>query len=1605
MGSLPVALTHLDDGVLASSKSRAFALAISLIFLSGVWTQIKDGHVSAKGLALSCFRKVVEGHANSGKNSAVDNADDWDYNSADCCRELFLHRSQEIDRSMSTEQFLAGSERYYKTLPVAAKSMSFRQCSETALSPIFMELPKATIVSVSRPDASDITPLLLSYTIEVQYRQFKWCLQKKASQVIYLHLALKKRAIIEEFNEKQEQIKEWLQNIGIGENTTTMPNSYDSDDDAIKFQQEGSSKHRYVPSSAALSIIKPSLGGQQTIADKAKVAMQGYLNHFLGNLDIVNSLEVCKFLEVSKLSFLQEYGPKLKEDYLMVKHLPKARRDADAGCFCCRWFSCCDNNWQKAWAVLKPGFLAFLEDPFDTKILDIIIFDILPAPSEISEDKVHLACELKERNPLRYTFKIISGNRSIRLRTSSSNKVRDWVSAINDSVQRPPEGWSHPHRYGSFAPPRGLAEDGSEAQWFIDGQAAFEAIASALEKAKSEIFITGWWLCPELYLRRPFRDHSSSRVDTLLEAKAKEGVQIYILLYKEVALALKINSSYSKRRLLSIHQNVRVLRYPDHFAAGVLYWSHHEKIVIVDYQICFIGGLDLCFGRYDTVEHKVGDFPSLVWPGKDYYNPRESEPNSWEDMMKDELDRTRYPRMPWHDVHCALWGPPCRDVARHFVQRWNYAKRSKAPNEEAIPLLMPHYHKVIPHYMGISQATKNSINKLDQERDCFYSPSPSQDIPLLLPLDSQEVDASNVHNELDGHWKNHGHLEQPTRNSDSLFCCRSKVEPLMHDMHMEVLVDDPEYPHLQTENTFNQMTDSYVERSVEWWETQERCQQDFSMVETSQVGPRTSCHCQVLRSASQWSAGTGQAEGSIHRAYCSLIEKAEHFIYIENQFFISGLEGDGTIQNRVLEALFRRILQAHKEQKCFRVIVVIPLVPGFQGGLDDGGAGTVRAIMHYQYRTISRGENSILHNLNATLGPKTHEYISFYGLRTYGRLSEGGPSVTNQVYVHSKLMIIDDRVALIGSANINDRSLLGSRDSEIGVLIEDKEFLESSMDGNSWKAGKFTYSLRLSLWSEHLGLHAGEISQIHDPVADKTYKDLWMKTAEANTTIYQNVFACVPDDHVRSRAALRQRTSHLREKFGYTTIDLGVAPRVLESLEEEGTTAAMLTATTMDPLERLRLSVRGYIVRFPLEFMRDESLKPIPAHFTLTIFRWSSSPISGACIRFRQPVLFSFFLVARKLKEEMDHFSSVFNGLARSLPFRKGKNSGDAGGREAAKAMAKEAKKNDLILRSSGIVSVDGSNNLASVFMKMGKKGVNQDCCIVWEEFGCQSDMIFCGIFDGHGPWGHFVAKMVRESMPSLLLCNWQSTLASSALDSDFDLDGDKELQWFNVWKHSYLKTCATIDNELEQDRKIDSFYSGTTALSIVRQGEQIIVANVGDSRAVLATTLDDGSLVADQLSVDFKPNLPQEVERIIGCNGRVFCLHDEPGVHRVWLPNEELPGLAMSRAFGDHCLKDFGVISIPQIIHRNISSKDQFIVLATDGVWDVISNQEAVQIVSSTPQKALSAKRLVEHAVRAWKRSRCGTAMDDISAICLFLHSPSSSSSSFRLNPVTFVK
>lgn len=345
-----------------------------------------------------------------------------------------------------------------------------------------------------------------------------------------------------------------------------------------------------------------------------------------------------------------------------------------------------------------------------------------------------------------------------------------------------------------------------------------------------------------------------------------------------------------------------------------------------------------------------------------------------------------------------------------------------------------------------------------------------------------------------------------------------------------------------------------------------------------------------------------------------------------------------------------------------------------------------------------------------------------------------------------------------------------------------------------------------------------------------------------------------------------------------------------------------------------------------------------------------------------------------------------------------------------AEALASQAEKDAQLADVEGRLCTNGANSLACIHTQQGKKGINQDSMIIWESFGSQGhfgsheNISFLGVFDGHGPYGHLVSKRVRDSLPSLLMNQWEELLLAEwpgpATSNDFevgdsnklcnDSDGDmhkEESKMFAAWKESHLRAFKVMDKELKLHPILDCFCSGTTAVTILKQGQDLVIANVGDSRAILGTMSANGCLSAIQLTVDLKPTLPREAERIKQCKGRVHALKDEPHVHRVWLPNENSPGLAMTRAFGDFCLKDFGVIAVPEITHRQLTSKDQFIVVATDGVWEVLSNQEVVNIVSSASSRAAAARIVVESAVGAWKHKFPTSKVDDCAVVCLYLN------------------
>ena len=134
----------------------------------------------------------------------------------------------------------------------------------------------------------------------------------------------------------------------------------------------------------------------------------------------------------------------------------------------------------------------------------------------------------------------------------------------------------------------------------------------------------------------------------------------------------------------------------------------------------------------------------------------------------------------------------------------------------------------------------------------------------------------------------------------------------------------------------------------------------------------------------------------------------------------------------------------------------MPLLPGFDR------LNAIKAIQYYNLRSINIGEYSIYHYLKNQGVNDPSEYITFHGMRNWAVLM--GKLVQEIIYVHSKLMIVDDKYVICGSANINDRSLMGKRDSEVGALIEDTDLFDSIQNGKPTKAGKYAFSLRKKIF-------------------------------------------------------------------------------------------------------------------------------------------------------------------------------------------------------------------------------------------------------------------------------------------------------------------------------------------------------------------------------------------------------------------------------------------------------------------------------------------------------------------------------------------------------------
>ncbi|XP_021739060.1 probable protein phosphatase 2C 72 [Chenopodium quinoa] len=276
---------------------------------------------------------------------------------------------------------------------------------------------------------------------------------------------------------------------------------------------------------------------------------------------------------------------------------------------------------------------------------------------------------------------------------------------------------------------------------------------------------------------------------------------------------------------------------------------------------------------------------------------------------------------------------------------------------------------------------------------------------------------------------------------------------------------------------------------------------------------------------------------------------------------------------------------------------------------------------------------------------------------------------------------------------------------------------------------------------------------------------------------------------------------------------------------------------------------------------------------------------------------------------------------------------------------------------------VERSLKVGSVHSRRGAQGLNQDAAILREGYGSTEDGVLCALFDGHGIYGHKVSMFVRNQLPALLLNQISS------------------LEWDEA---CVVSSFEAMDELLRQSEDVDSTHSGATAVVVIKQGADLVIANLGDSRAVLGTITEFG-VQATQLTVDLKPDVPAEADRIKQSKGQVFALEDETHIPRIWQPEENIPGLAMSRAFGDFNMKSYGLIAIPEVSHHRLNSEDHFLVLASDGVWDVLSNEEVVSVVWSAENKEAATEAVTYRARAAWSHNFPSARPDDCTAICLF--------------------
>ncbi|XP_022964032.1 phospholipase D gamma 1-like isoform X1 [Cucurbita moschata] len=526
--------------------------------------------------------------------------------------------------------------------------------------------------------------------------------------------------------------------------------------------------------------------------------------------------------------------------------------------------------------------------------------------------------------------------------------------------------------------------------YYVHGK-CWHDIFDSVRQARRLIYITGWSVWHKVKLVRDTGYGTECTLGDLLRSKSQEGVRVLLLVWDDPTsrsiLGYKtdgfMQTHDEETRRFFKHSSVQVILCPrmagkrhswvKQKEVGTIY-THHQKTVIVDADggnnrrkiIAFVGGLDLCDGRYDTPSHPI--FRTLQTVHKDdYHNPTYTG------------SAVGCPREPWHDLHSKIEGPAAYDVLTNFEERWRRASK--------------------PH----------GIKKLKSYDDALLR---IERIPDIIGI------------------------------SES-YCTNE---------------NDPESWHVQI---FRSIDSSSVK--------------DFPKEPKDAPSKNLVCGKNVL------------IDMSIHTAYVKAIRAAQHYIYIENQYFIGSSfnwnsNKDLGANNLIPMEIALKIADKIRASERFAAYILIPMWPE---GVPTAAA--TQRILFWQQKTMQMMYEVIYKalmevGLEDAFSPQ--DYLNFFCLGNR-EATEGNDSLCSEspnaentpqalsrksrrfmVYVHSKGMIVDDEFVILGSANINQRSMEGTRDTEIAMGAYQPHYTWARKV--SRPRGQI-YGYRMSLWAEHTG--------------------------------------------------------------------------------------------------------------------------------------------------------------------------------------------------------------------------------------------------------------------------------------------------------------------------------------------------------------------------------------------------------------------------------------------------------------------------------------------------------------------------------------------------------